>query len=141
MKKKAKAKKPVSITYLETKLKKVLYPLIKKRDGNTCISCGKRDLKGRDWAVGHYAKAELCNVIWRYSAFNLHSQCFYCNKWLRGNTIEYRKNLIKKIGEVKVLVIEENYKYHLHQNFDSRLYLKNMIDETKNNPDLYIKYL
>lgn len=128
MKKKVKAKKPVSIVSLENKLKKVLYPLIKKRDGNTCISCGKRDLVGGNWHAGHYAKAELCNVVWRYKPTNISSQCFYCNKWLRGNTIEYRKNLIKKIGEKNVINIEENYNIPLPVDFDSRKYLREQIE-------------
>lgn len=128
MKKKSKAKKQVSIKSLETKLKTVLYPLIKKRDGNICISCGKRGLKGRNWATGHYAKAELCNIVWRYKPTNIHSQCFFCNKWRRGNTIEYRKNLIKKIGEENVIRIEENYNMPLPINFDTRQYLKELTE-------------
>lgn len=126
-----KTKKQGSIKSLEKKLKRLLYPYIKKRDGNTCISCGKTGLIGMNWHAGHYAKAELCNMMWRYSPININSQCGRCNKWLAGNSVEYRKNLVKKIGEEMVVVIETEYNKPLQMNFDSRAYLEMMIENVK----------
>jgi len=131
IKNKKKKKKKVSIKSLENKLKKILYPMIKKRDGNNCISCGKTGLIGMNWHAGHYAKAELCNLIWRYSPQNINSQCGGCNKWKHGNSVAYRNNLVKKIGEVQVRVIEESYNKPLPMNFDSRVYLETLITHFK----------
>lgn len=128
IKKQSKTKKKVSIKSLEKKLKAKLYPLIKKRDGNTCISCGRTGLTGMNWHAGHYAKAELCNMIWRYAPINIHSQCGRCNLWLRGNTVEYRKKLTEKVGQELVREIEENYNKPLSMAFDSRVYLESLIE-------------
>lgn len=129
-----KTKKEMSVKGLEKKLKRLLYPMIKKRDGNTCISCQKTGLIGMNWHAGHYAKAELCNMIWRYSPLNIHSQCGGCNKWKAGNALEYRKNLILKIGEEKVRLIEDNYNKPLAMDFNSRVYLETLIDNVKKLP-------
>ena len=121
----------VSIKGLEKKLKALLYPLIKKRDGPNCISCKKQGLVGRNWAAGHYLKAELCNLIARYDIRNINSQCnMYCNKNLRGNTIEYRKAMLVKYGVEVVDDLEANYRLPL--NLNPRLYLTELIEHYKN---------
>jgi hypothetical protein len=128
-KKQQKLPKLPKIKSLEAKLKRLLYPLIKKRDGPICISCGKRGLKGNDWQAGHYIKAELCNIEWRYNPLNIHSQCSYCNKWLRGNTIAYRNALIKKIGLIEVEMIDRSYKLSMPMDFNERKYLMELIEK------------
>ncbi len=59
-----------------------------------CISCQKPPKKRN---AGHFrsvgAAAEL-----RYCLINVHLQCEYCNTHLSSNAIEYRINLVKKIG-------------------------------------------
>lgn len=125
--KKNKKLKYKSIKSLEKKLKRVLYPLIKKRDGNVCISCGRTELEGANWHAGHYAKAELCNIKWRYNPLNIHSQCAMCNVWGRGNTLAYRENLIKKIGLENVEMIEENYRKPMPSFFNYRTWLEKEI--------------
>ena len=69
---------------------------IRLRDkGKPCISC-QRHHTGQIHA-GHYrsvgAAAEL-----RYNENNVHAQCAPCNNHLSGNAIDYRINLINKIG-------------------------------------------
>jgi hypothetical protein len=77
---------------------------IRLRDrGQPCISC-QRHHTGQIHA-GHYrsvgAAAEL-----RYDESNVHAQCAPCNNHLSGNAIDYRINLIKKIGIDGVKLLE-----------------------------------
>ena len=46
---------------------------------------------GHFYSVGHYDGL-------RYDEDNCHIQCIECNKYLHGNLIEYRDNLVNKIG-------------------------------------------
>lgn len=126
-KSKPKLPKKVKIKSLEAKLKKILYPLIKARDGPICISCGKTGLVGWNLQAGHYAKAELCNLIYRYDVRNINSQCGYCNKWLRGNTINYRNAMIKKYGRLVVEEIDAHFKDQTPMDFNEREYLLGLI--------------
>ena len=98
----------------ETKaLKKKLYELVQKyarlRDSDKhwwwkCISCWKR--VRRDKADGgHYISRT--NMSTAFDEKNIHLQCKGCNGMLWWNLIEYRKNLIKKIGEDEVLKLEK----------------------------------
>jgi len=68
---------------------------------------------------------------------NCHLQCnTYCNKYLSGNLIEYRKNLVLEFGEEWMKQLEEdanrlrNYKY-----------TKSELIEIKKKYDLKIKQL
>ena len=78
---------------------KILQQLVNKhvrqRDGNFCISCnkavnGKIDA-GHMYSVGNYPSV-------RFDERNINSQCIKCNQYNGGSIIEYRENLIKKIG-------------------------------------------
>lgn len=128
---KEKIKSLPKIKNLEARLKKVMYPYIKKRDGNTCISCGKKNLVGMDWHAGHYIKAELCNIVVRYDEWNINSQCSYCNKWRRGNTIAYRLAMIDKYGEKATNDLDHKYHSPLPMNFNEREWLLEMIAKYK----------
>jgi hypothetical protein len=76
---------------------------IRLRDkGNNCISCNKPAKKEN---AGHYMSAGG-NPELRFEPLNVHLQCEYCNTYLHGNLINYRINLIKKIGLEKVEWIE-----------------------------------
>ena len=131
MKKNTKIAKPKSIKSLEKKLKSLLYPLIKQRDGNVCWSCGRSNLIGMNFQAGHYIKAELCNIKYRYNIMNIHSQCAGCNLWKRGNTIEYRHKMIKVFGAKEVKKLEEHYKDKLPMNFNFRAWLDKEISYYK----------
>lgn len=60
-----------------------------------CISCGRHHLG--QYHAGHYltvgARPEL-----RFNEQNVHKQCSACNNYLHGNLINYRIELIKRIG-------------------------------------------
>ena len=68
---------------------------IRERDRNeVCISC-QRPPKKRN--AGHYRSVGACPEL-RYHPFNIQLQCEHCNSFKSGNAIEYRINLVKKLG-------------------------------------------
>jgi len=128
-KKRSKLPKLPKIKSLEAKLKRLLYPLIKKRDRGVCISSGQTGLTGRNYQAGHFIKAELCNIIYRYDVRNINGQRSYDNLYLRGNAPAYRKGMIKKWGIKAVEEIEENYNKPLPMDFNEREYLMKLIEK------------
>ena len=77
---------------------------IRERDRDwPCISCGRWH-EGQ-WHAGHYrsvgAAAEL-----RFDENNVHKQCAPCNNHKSGNIVEYRINLVKRIGAKAVEDLE-----------------------------------
>jgi Bacteriophage Lambda NinG protein len=68
-----------------------------------CVSCG-RDHQGQ-WHAGHYlstgARPEL-----RFEPLNVHKQCQPCNTHLHGNLVNYRTELLKRIGPEAVEWLE-----------------------------------
>lgn len=98
----------------ETKsLKKKLYELVQKyarlRDSDQywwwhCISCWKR-VRWDKADGGHYISR--ANMSTAFNPYNIHLQCKGCNWMLWWNIIEFRKNLVKKIGEAEVLKLEK----------------------------------
>jgi len=79
---------------------------IRKRDeGQNCISCGKPPKKAN---AGHY-KSVGAHPELRFNELNVHLQCEHCNTYLHGNLIEYRKNLINKIGLEAVEELEKEH--------------------------------
>ena len=76
------------------------------RDKNLlCISCQKPPKKRN---AGHYRSVGACPEL-RFEELNCHMQCEHCNTYLSGNLIEYRKNLILKIGVEKVEFLESKH--------------------------------
>ena len=76
-------------------LQQLVNKYIRRRDGNFCISCnkevnGKIDA-GHMFSVGNYPSV-------RFDERNINSQCIRCNQYNGGSLLEYRENLIKKIG-------------------------------------------
>jgi len=70
---------------------------IRLRDKNEpCISCGT--ISNVQYAAGHYRSVGSSPEL-RFNELNVHKQCnSYCNNHLSGNIVQYRINLIKKIG-------------------------------------------
>lgn len=88
---------------------------IRLRDGaQPCISCGSHTGKRN---AGHYRSVGACPEL-RFEPNNCHVQCEKCNSWLSGNAIEYRINLVKKIGLPMVEWLESSHatkKYTIEQ--------------------------
>jgi len=92
--------KKVTLPSLKAKAQKVFNEYIRLRDSEgdyfKCTSCrGVKPMSlanaGHFYSVGHYDGL-------RYDEDNCHIQCIECNKYLHGNLIEYRDNLVNKIG-------------------------------------------
>ena len=96
--KKTKAKVKQDLMTLSDYLRltqQIFNKYIRLRDkGQVCISCQKKPLKEN---AGHFWNA---NNHWnvRFDEDNVHVQCEKCNSYLSGNLIEYRTNLLIKIG-------------------------------------------
>ena len=79
---------------------------IRLRDkGKPCISCGNPAKKEN---AGHYRSVGSSPQL-RFEPLNNNLQCEYCNTFLHGNLINYRINLIKKIGLDKVEWLEQEH--------------------------------
>lgn len=68
-----------------------------------CISCN-RVLPIDQADNGHYVNRQHMSL--RFSELNCNAQCRHCNRFMEGNIQDYRKGLINKIGEQKVLLLE-----------------------------------
>lgn len=101
---KKKARAGLSKPSLIKKLDKIFQLYIRLRDVTSqgyfrCISCGKfKDFSQMD--AGHFIGRAAMSL--RYCESNVYGQCRYCNRMLNGNLLDYRKSLVKKLGEEKV---------------------------------------
>ena len=97
-----------NLKWLKNKLFEAIQKYARLRDSDStwfgkCISC---------WKKIHWSKADGWHYISRanmstaFNPDNINLQCKYCNGMLHWNSIEYRKNLIKKIGLEKVERLE-----------------------------------
>ena len=105
--KKTKAKAKLDLMTLSDHLKlaqQVFNKFIRLRDkGKVCISCQKKPLKEN---AGHFFNANNHYNV-RFDERNVHLQCEHCNTYLSGNLLEYRTNLINKIGNSEFLKLED----------------------------------
>ena len=87
-------------------MQRVFNTFIRERDKELpCISCGT--LKAETYDAGHYRTVGAHPEL-RFDENNVHKQCRKCNGYWGGNIIEYRKNLILKIGIDEVNRLERN---------------------------------
>lgn len=70
----------------------------------TCISCGVPKSLG-NMNAGHYMSAGHNGIV-RFNEDNVNGQCVHCNLHEHGNLIRYRENLVKKIGQQRVEMLE-----------------------------------
>ena len=71
-----------------------------------CISC-QRFHTGQ-YHAGHYLTTGAHPEL-RFDEINVHKQCSACNNYLSGNIVEYRINLINKIGLDAVTYLESKH--------------------------------
>jgi len=109
--KEAKESKQNSRSKLKKRAEEACNHYIRKRDeGLPCISCGYIWVSpeiGRKQNAGHYQSVGKRSDL-RYNELNIHLQCEQCNTHLSGNAVPYRDNLIKKIGDERVEMLESN---------------------------------
>lgn len=76
---------------------------IRDRDKNKpCISCGKYT----ELQAGHFYSAGQFSAL-KFTETNIWGQCKKCNYFLSGNLLNYRNNLIDRIGMDEFLKLEE----------------------------------
>ena len=77
---------------------------VRERDANLpCISCNRHHQGKYD--AGHY-RTVGSNPALRFNPFNCHKQCVPCNQHKSGDIVNYRINLVAKIGADKVAWLE-----------------------------------
>ncbi len=83
---------------------------VRERDSEngyfTCISCGKT-LPIEQMNAGHYIPQKNSSLL-RFNEYNVHGECISDNGFNEFHLINYRKNLINKIGQEMVDWLEEN---------------------------------
>jgi hypothetical protein len=118
-------KKLLSIPTLTKKAQVVFNKWIRNRDKDKgCISCGRPVTE-----AGHYLNAGHFSAL-RFNEMNVNGQCTGCNCFRHGNLIEYRKGLVKKYGEGKVLMLENSVAIRSVKKF-SRFELEEIIKTYK----------
>ncbi|WP_122813284.1 recombination protein NinG [Pseudomonas viridiflava] len=68
-----------------------------------CVSCGRHH-EGK-YDAGHY-RTVGSNPALRFEPMNCHKQCVPCNQHKSGNVVEYRLELVRRIGIVNVEWLE-----------------------------------
>jgi hypothetical protein len=97
-----KPKKAKTITQLKKELWKLCRELVIARDGNTCYTCGARDLEGSNRQVGHFITSSICSTELRFDISNLRVQDYRCNINLSGNWPAFEAHLIRDHGQAYV---------------------------------------
>lgn len=77
---------------------------IRERDRDLpCISCGR--FHQGQWHAGHY-RTVGANPELRFNPLNVHKQCAPCNNHKSGDIVNYRINLVERIGVDQVEWLE-----------------------------------
>ena len=92
----------VPISKQIAKTQKVFNAFIRKRDKDKgCVSC--KSLKVDH--ASHYFSAGKYPAL-RFNEDNVHGSCLRCNYFMAGNLLEYRKTLVKRIGNYRLELLE-----------------------------------
>lgn len=101
----AQPKMKLTLPKLKKKTQIVFNRRVRERDKDQpCIACGRYS---DNMHASHYIAQGFSSFL-RYHPDNCHNCCAGCNLFKRGNLIEYRIGLLKKIGEEKVQWLEDN---------------------------------
>jgi hypothetical protein len=73
-----------------------------------CISCNR--MHTGQYHAGHYRSVGAAPAELRFCEENVHKQCAPCNNHLSGNIVQYRINLVRKIGIERVEWLEGKHK-------------------------------
>jgi len=95
-------KKPLPLPKLMQKAQRIFNSYIRKRDQDKpCITCGKYKIEHacHFYSAGHYSAL-------RFNEDNVHGGCLQCNYFKHVSGNEYRRNLAKRIGDQRVLLLD-----------------------------------
>lgn len=77
---------------------------IRERDAAlSCVSCGNNNNVKVN--AGHYRSVGSCPAL-RFEPLQVWKQCEHCNSYLSGNLINYRIELLRRVGQEKLEWIE-----------------------------------
>ena len=118
---------------IASEAQKCFNAFIRERDKHDpCISCGR--FHTGQYHAGHYRTVGAHPEL-RFDELNVHKQCSVCNNHKSGNIVEYRINLVKKIGADKVEWLEGNHepkKYTIEELKDIKSLYKSKLKALKN---------
>ena len=102
----------ITIPKLTAKAQKIFNAYIRQRDSEdgyfTCISCNQT--KTTDLMdAGHYVPVKGSSAL-RFDEYNVNGECKSCNGFDQFHLIGYRRNLIDKVGERKVMELEMQHR-------------------------------
>lgn len=117
--KKKRRKEKSLLELLRDKLWELCKQIVRKRDGNRCIICGKTNLVGSNWHTGHFIPSSICGGYLRYDLRNLHSSCYNCNINLGGNGALYYVALVQNYTQefVDRIIKDKNTTIKLDKKF------------------------
>lgn len=105
---------------------------VRLRDADLpCISCGRHHQGKYD--AGHYRTTAACPEL-RFEPLNVWKQCVPCNQHKSGDILNYRINLVLRIGADKVAWIEgphEPKRYTIEQLKEIKAHYRALIRELK----------
>ncbi|KES23097.1 recombination protein NinG [Pseudomonas sp. AAC] len=79
---------------------------IRLRDADKpCVSCGRPATWDGQWHASHYRSVGSTPAL-RFEPLNVHRACSICNSHLSGNIMGYRPELVRRIGEEAVQILE-----------------------------------
>lgn len=86
----------------------VINRYVRLRDANLgCVSCGRPATWRGQWHASHYRSRGAAPHL-RFNLHNIHKACSICNSHLSGNIMGYRPELVRRIGEERVAMLEAN---------------------------------
>lgn len=109
----------------------------------TCITCGqKKELKGLQ--AGHYYAAGNCGFALLFDEDNVSAECQYDNGFNPNHQVEYRQNLIGRIGQSGVdrldkLYKDSHYGGHTTKEYSKKEYEKKIEEYVEKIKDLQLR--
>ena len=138
-------KKKVTISSMKKKVWPLFSQYIRVRDClkttgcasfGLCITCGKR-YHIKLLQAGHFIPGRHNSNLFSFEG--THAQCYNCNINLRGNTLEYRRQIIKLYGEGADVELEKEArqikKFTTPELEELWSYLRELIKELSGEPE------
>lgn len=86
----------------------VINRYVRLRDSRLgCVSCERPATWQGQWHASHYRSRGAAPHL-RFNLYNIHKACSICNNHLSGNIMGYRPELVRRIGEDRVEMLEAN---------------------------------
>lgn len=122
----AKRKKLPEMRKLRQQLWELCKILTRRTYGNTCFTCGAKNLSGSNQQTGHFIPRSICGLYLRYDLRNLRIQDFRCNISLAGNGSVFYRNLVQENGQEYV---DQIFADKLRQTNETRQFYTDLIEK------------